>query len=117
MDWKVLKSEEVYQKAVKRALELFHYESGTEVEELELLLVLIKDYEEKHISIPALNPLEVIKLKMKEQGLKNKDLESIIGSKGHVSSILSGRRDLTLTMAKRLKKFFNLPADIFFQNA
>jgi HTH-type transcriptional regulator/antitoxin HigA len=115
MDWKVLKSEEVYQKAVKRALALFHYESGTEAEELELLLVLIKDYEDKHISIPSLDPVEVIKLKMKEQGLKNKDLEPIIGSKGHVSSVLSGRRELTLAMAQRLKEFFNLPSDVFFQ--
>ena len=115
MDWKVLKSEENYQNAVKRALALFHYENGAEADELEILLVLIKDYEDKHISIPALDPLEVIKLKMKEQGLKNKDLEPIIGSKGHVSSVLSGRRELTLPMAQRLRKFFNLPADIFFQ--
>ena len=56
---------------------------------------------------------EVIKLKMEERGMKAKDLEPILGSKGHVSTILSGRQELTLNTAKRLRDYFNLPADIF----
>jgi HTH-type transcriptional regulator/antitoxin HigA len=54
---------------------------------------------------------------MQEQGLKNKDLEHLIGSKGHVSSILSGRREITLKMAQKLKDYFNLPAEIFLHSA
>lgn len=68
MDWKVLKSEDSYQAAIKRTLEIFHFESSPEVEELELLFVLIKDYEDKYVSIPAIDPLETIKLKMEEKG-------------------------------------------------
>ena len=45
--------------------------------------------------------------------MKAKDLEPLIGSKGHVSSILSGRREITLKIAKRLKDYFQLPAEIF----
>ncbi len=45
--------------------------------------------------------------------MKPKDLEPIIGSKGHVSSVLSGRRDLTLKTAKKLREFFSLPAELF----
>jgi HTH-type transcriptional regulator/antitoxin HigA len=67
--------------------------------------------------MPEIDILEIIKDKMKEQGLKNKDLESIIGSKGHVSSILSGRRAITLKMAQRLKDYFHLPAEIFLNTA
>lgn len=52
---------------------------------------------------------------MKERGLKNKDLELIIGPKGDVSAGLSGRRELTLAMAQRLKDFFKLPSDMFFR--
>jgi HTH-type transcriptional regulator / antitoxin HigA len=54
---------------------------------------------------------------MEERGLKAKDLESVIGSKGHVSSILSGRRELTLKIAQKLRDFFQLPADIFIHTA
>ncbi len=50
---------------------------------------------------------------MAERGMKAKDLEPIIGSKGHISSILSGRREITLKMAQRLKDYFQLPAEVF----
>lgn len=114
MNWKVIKTEEDYKKAIFRTMEIFHTEANTpENDELELLLVLVKDYEDKHIEIPELDPIEVIKLKMEETGMKAKDLEPLIGSKGHVSSVLSGKREITLKMAKKLKDYFNLPAEIF----
>ena len=116
MNWNVLKTEAAYQKAVKRAIAIFQAKEGTpEANELALLLVLVKDYEDKHIRLPEVNPLEIIKLKMQERGMKAKDLEPLIGSKGHVSSILSGRREITLKIAQRLKDYFQLPAEIFFQ--
>jgi HTH-type transcriptional regulator / antitoxin HigA len=115
MNWNVLKTEAAYQKAMKRTMAIFHAKEGTpEANELALLLVLIKDYEDKHIQIPEVNPIDVIKLKMIERGLKAKDLEPLIGSKGHVSSILSGRRDITLKIAQRLRDYFQLPAELFF---
>lgn len=82
-----------------------------------VLLLLIKDYEDRTVTMPEIDVLEIIKEKMKEQGLKNKDMEPIIGSKGHVSSILSGRRDITLKMAQRLKDYFKLPAEVFLHSA
>lgn len=114
MTWKIIKTEAAYQKTIKRTMAIFQAEEGTtEADELSLLLLLIKDYEEKHFHLPEVNPLEVIKLKMTELGIKAKDLEPIIGTKGHVSSILSGRREITLKMAQRLKDYFHLPAEIF----
>lgn len=118
MNWKVLKSETDYKKALKRAMEIFHAEPHTpEDDELGVLLLLIKDYENRTVKMPEIDILEIIKDRMKEQGLKNKDLEPIIGSKGHVSSILSGRREITLKMAQRLKEFFQLPAEMFLHSA
>ena len=115
MNWKVIKTEPSYQKAIKRTIAIFQVKKGTpEAEELALLLLLVKDYEDKHIHLPEVNPIEVIKLKMQERGMKAKDLEPIIGSKGHVSSILSGRREITLKIAQRLRDYFQLPAEIFF---
>lgn len=90
MNWKVIKTEEDYEKASIRLMEIFHAAPNSpEYDELDLLMVLVKDYDDKHHQVPELNALEVIKYKMQEMGIKAKDLEPIIGSKGHVSSVLS----------------------------
>lgn len=118
MEWKVLKSEEDYNKASLRLMKIFHAEPNTpEGDELELLMVLVKDYDEKHFELPELDPIEVIKSKMSEMGMKNKDLEPLIGSRGHVSAVLSGKREITLKMAQRLKDFFRIPAEVFLRSA
>ena len=115
-NWKVIKTDAYYKKAIKRTMEIFHSTQATpEADELDLLLVLVKDYEDKNIVMPELDPIDAIKLKMEEQGLKAKDLEPFIGTKGHVSSILSGRRELTLKMAQKLKDYLKLPSDVFMQ--
>ncbi|WP_188051228.1 type II toxin-antitoxin system HigA family antitoxin [Flavobacterium sp. GP15] len=114
MNWKVLKTEEDYNKASIRLMELFHAKPNTlESDELDLLLVLVKDFDDKNYHLPQLDALEVIKYKMEEMGLKAKDLESIIGSKGHVSAILTGKREITLKMAQKLKNYFSIPAEVF----
>lgn len=117
MIWKVLKTEEDYAKASIRLMEIFHATPNTpESDELDMLLVLIKDFDDKHYQLPELDALEVIRFKMQEMGLKAKDLEPIIGSKGHVSAILSGKREITLKMAQKLKKYFSIPAEVFLHN-
>jgi HTH-type transcriptional regulator/antitoxin HigA len=118
MNWKVLKTENDYTTATNRLMEIFQAIPGTpEGDEMELLMVLVKDYDDKHYVVPQPDPLEAIKYKMQERGIKAKDLEPIIGSKGYVSSILSGRREITLKMAKKLKDYFQLPAEIFLPTA
>lgn len=118
MNLKVITTELEHKKAVKRAMEIFHAEPDTpEDDELGLLILLIKDYEDRTVKMTELDVLEVIKWKMKEMGVKNKDLEPIIGSKGHVSAILSGKREITLKMAQKLKNYFSIPADVFLHSA
>ena len=118
MNWKVLKTEDDYNNASIRLMEIFHAEANSpESDELDLLIVLVKDYDEKHFQLPELDALEVIKYKMQEMGIKAKDLEPIIGSKGHVSAILSGKREITLKMAQKLKDYFSIPAEVFLHSA
>ncbi|QQL50376.1 helix-turn-helix domain-containing protein [Mucilaginibacter ginkgonis] len=110
--FKILKNESDYNEAVNRAIEIFDAEPGNpHFDELEILGLLIKDYEDKHHPIPIPNPVEVIKYKLNEKGLKNKDLIPLMGSEGHVSAILSGKRRLTLDMVKDLVGFLDIPAD------
>jgi HTH-type transcriptional regulator / antitoxin HigA len=114
MNWKVITTETEHKKACARAMKIFHAAPNTpEDDELGILILLIKDYEDKHYPMPELDPLEVIKIKMQEMGLKNKDLEPLIGTKGHVSAVLSGKREITLKMAQKLKNYFKIPAEVF----
>jgi HTH-type transcriptional regulator / antitoxin HigA len=114
MNWKALKTENEYNNASLRLMDIFHAQPNTpEGDEMELLLVLVKDYDSRHYTMPELNALDVIKIKMQEMGLKNKDLEHLIGTKGHVSAILSGKREITLKTAQKLKNYFSIPADVF----
>lgn len=117
MDWKVIKTRTQYNKTVRRLMEIFHARADTpEADELDLLLVLVKDYEDKNIPLPDLDPIEIVKWKMEENGLRARDLEPLLGSKGHVSSILSGRRELTLSTARKLKEYLHLPAEVFMRS-
>lgn len=50
---KIIKSEEEYKITIKRAIEIFHAEPGTpEDDELGLLIILIKDFEDKNYPMP-----------------------------------------------------------------
>ena len=56
MNWKVIKTDKEHKKAVTRAMEIFHAESGTrEDDELGVLLLLIKDYEDRTVKMPEIN--------------------------------------------------------------
>ena len=75
MNWKVIKTEPEYQTAIKRTLQIFDADPNTpKGEELQLLLVLVKEYEDKYIHLPEINTVDAIKLKMDERGITPKDL-------------------------------------------
>ena len=113
-NWKILKTETDYKIALTRLDEVIDADPGTqEGDELELLALLIKDYEEKKYPVRLPDPIDMIKLRMEEMGLKNKDLVDIIGSESHVSSVLSRKRRITLEMARKLSKRLNIRASIF----
>ena len=81
-------------------------------EKLQVALLLIKQYEDANYPIPLPDPIDAIKLKMNELGLKNKDLVGKMGSKGYVSSLLNKKKPLTLELAKMFHQELNIPAEI-----
>jgi HTH-type transcriptional regulator/antitoxin HigA len=81
-------------------------------EKVQVALLLIKQYEDLHYPIPPPDPIEVIKLKMQDLGLRNKDLVGKVGSKGYVSAILNKRKPLTLELAKLFHRELNIPAKV-----
>jgi HTH-type transcriptional regulator/antitoxin HigA len=81
-------------------------------EKLQVALLLIKQYEDANYPIPLPDPIDAIKFKMDELGLKNKDLVGKVGSKGYVSSLLNKRKPLTLELAKLFHQELNIPAEV-----
>ena len=81
-------------------------------EKLQVALLLIQQYEDANYPIPLPDPIDAIKVKMDELGLKNKDLVGIVGSKGYVSSLLNKKKPLTLELAKLFHHELNIPAEV-----
>lgn len=81
-------------------------------EKLQVALLLIKQYEDANYPIPLPNPIDAIKVKMNELGLKNKDLVGKVGSKGYVSSLLNKKKPLTLELARLFYQELNIPAEV-----
>lgn len=79
------------------------------------LKLLILDYENERFHSRPVSAVEILKDLMTRHELKQKDLENEIGAQAHVSRILSGDRELTLTQIKALSKRFNLKPSAFLQ--
>ena len=87
--------------------------SGTPAaDELEILVTLVADYEDRHHPILPPDPIEAIRFRMDQLGLTRKDLEPMVGSRARVSEVLAGKRPLTLAMIRRLRKGLGVPADV-----
>ena len=84
-------------------------ENTSERDELEVLSLLVEKYEEEFYSIPASDPVEAIKFLMEQNGLSRKDLQPFIGGTGRVSEILNRKRELSLSMIKRLHDGLKIP--------
>ncbi len=82
-----------------------------EAERLELLALVVRDYEEKRFPRRLPTPVDAIRFRMEQQGLTQKDLVPYIGSKSKVSEVLSRKRPLTLAMIRALHKGLDIPAD------
>ena len=113
MKIKVIKNERQYNTALKRADEIFNARANTpEGEELALLLLVIKDYEDQHHQVPVPDPIETLKLKMAEKGWSNKDLVPFLGSKSYVSQLLNKHKPLTAEVMRVLHRELGIPAHI-----
>ena len=79
----------------------------------EVLTLLIEHYEEKYHPLPRVSPNESLRALMEDRGLKHKDIWPVLGNKGAATEVLSGRRSISKSQAKRLAEFFRVPADLF----
>jgi HTH-type transcriptional regulator / antitoxin HigA len=117
MECKPIKTEADYKAALKRLEEIFDAKTGTrESDELEILGLMVDDYENKHYPIESPDPIEAIKIRMEEMNLKQVDLISDIGGKSRVSEVLNRKRRLTVAMIRNLSERLNLSAGLLIKD-
>lgn len=110
---KPIKNNEQYEEALERVYELMQKEfqpDSNESDELEILSILVEDYEKRHFPINLPEPLEAIKFRMEQMGITKKDMAEYLGYPSRVSEVFSGRRKLSLNMIKKLHKKLGIPA-------
>ena len=109
MEFRPIKNETDYQNTLERLENVFDAPIGTpESDEADILAIMVEDYEKKHYTIDAPDPIEAIKIRMEELNLKQLDLVDAIGGKNRVSEILNRKRKLTLEIIRNLAVRLNL---------
>lgn len=82
---------------------------GTHGAELDVLATLVDAYEARHFPIDPPDPIEAIKFRMEQMGLKRKDLEPLPGGRSRVSEVLSGKRSLSIQQIRNLHAKLRIP--------
>jgi HTH-type transcriptional regulator/antitoxin HigA len=117
MNINLIKTENDYNQALERLGIIFDAKKGTnEGDELELLGILIDQYEKDHFPINLPDPIEAIKFRMEQMGYTQNDLAKIIGFKSRASEILSKKRKLSLEMIRQLHTSLNIPTEVLIQS-
>ena len=114
----LIKTDEEYEQALKQIDELMSKGENEKLEnkdELEILLLLVRHYEDKIYKIDKPTAIEAIKFRMDQFNLKQCDMVPYFGSQSKVSEVLNNKRSLTLTMIKKLHKGLGISAEILIQ--
>ena len=116
MEIKPIKNQNDYNQALERLEVIFDAKMGTpEGDELEVLGILIDQYENELFPIGLPDPIEAIKFRMEQMGYNQKDLADILGLKSRASEILNRKRKLSLKMIRQLHEKLHIPTDVLIQ--
>ena len=113
---KPVRTEKDYESALGRIEELMEAVPGTsEFDELDVLTDLVELYERKHYPIGYPSSVAAIEFRMEQAMLSPRDLIPFIGSRTKVSEVLSGKRAITMPMARALHEHLGIPAEVLLQ--
>ena len=113
---KAIRTEADYEAALARIDALMDAETNTpEGDELDVLTDLVEHYEEKSVPMGLPSPVAAIEFRLEQAGLTPRDLIPFMGSRAKVSEVLSGKRSLTMPMARALLEHFGIRADVLLQ--
>jgi HTH-type transcriptional regulator/antitoxin HigA len=110
MDIRPIRNNNDLKRALARIDQLIDATPGTtDYDELEVLSTLVEVYESQHFPIDPPDPVEAIKFRMEQQGLKNNDIAPLLGGKSRVSEVLGRKRPLSLKMIRNLHNSLHIP--------
>ncbi|MBX3729301.1 MAG: hypothetical protein KF858_08970 [Candidatus Sumerlaeia bacterium] len=113
---KLIKTDADHEAALARIDALWNAKPGTaRGDEFELLVHLVEEYEARRFPIPLPDPVDAIRFRMEQQGLKAADLIPFIGPKSRVSEVLNGKRSLSLAMIRKLHAGLGIPLEVLVQ--
>jgi HTH-type transcriptional regulator/antitoxin HigA len=112
---RIIKNIEEYNEARCILLELMMRpeRSPEETELLQLMAMIIQEFDKKQEQPEPASPQEVLLHLMEERNLKQVDLVGKIGSKGVVSEIVNGKRSISKSQAKTLAEIFHVSSSVF----
>jgi len=112
-----IRTEADYEAALTEVEALWGSKAGTpDGDCLDVLLVLVDNYESKHHPIDPPDPVDAIKFRMEQMNLTRKDLEQLIGPRGRIAEVLNRRRPLSLAMIRRLHQKLHIPLESLIAN-
>jgi len=111
-----IRTEREYQRLLRAAAQLMEKPEPNMSEEegrlLEVLSMLIEEYEDRVHPLPKAAPHKMLNYLLREKDLRPSDLSAIL-PKSRVSEILSGKRGISKTQAKQLAEILHVPVDLF----
>ncbi|MGB7593253.1 MAG: helix-turn-helix domain-containing protein [Terriglobia bacterium] len=113
----VIETEEEYKRILARFERLLDKDDASISPEegrlLKLLAILLEEYEDRSIPLPRFRPDKMLRHLLAEKELRPSDLGPVIGSKSRVSEIITGKRSISKSQAKKLAAFFHVPVELF----
>ncbi len=119
MEIKLIHNEQDYELAIARLTELMDLDpelNTPESNELEVWATLIEKYESDLHTPENPTPIEAIKFRMDQMGFNQNDMVEYFGSKAKTSEVLNGKRNITLSMMRKLVNGLGIPASVFLQD-
>jgi HTH-type transcriptional regulator / antitoxin HigA len=113
MKIKPVRNETDYKRSLREIQRLWGAKEGTaEGDRLDVLATLVEAYEREHFPIDAPDPIEAIRFRLDQQGLDQRALVGVIGSRSRVYEVMQRKRALSLEMIRRLSERFGIPAEV-----
>jgi HTH-type transcriptional regulator/antitoxin HigA len=110
--WLPIETEQEYKEATERFEQIHQADKKSpDYREMLLLAILVSEYEKKQWSLPEVDPIEMIKIRMEDFGYTATDLAKEYGDKGTVSKVLNYKQPLSLNMIRIFSKMLRIPAD------
>jgi HTH-type transcriptional regulator / antitoxin HigA len=112
-DLRPIRTEGDYEAALAEVERLWGAPSGTpDGDRLDVLATLIDAYESAQYPMDPPDPVDAIRFRMEQQGLRRKDLEGLIGTRTRVAEVLNRRRGLSINMIRRLHERLGISAEV-----